>query len=891
MRSLSASLLWSLLVPALLMPACVDYNMNTPCNSDSDCKADEFCFAGLCRDKVECAGDQDCPEGHVCLEGTCQPPACVKDEDCPDDERCFDYECTPCGCLTNADCPPDQICKDSCICTEPEIVPCDTDADCPPWERCVDGACQALPPCDTDADCDAGMVCEQGICIDGCASDADCPQLNQCVDGRCRQQCVGDAFCFGQDQICEDGVCVDAECLDDSDCQGEFVRCQAGRCEPYTACEADADCEANFTCIDGICEELPLCAIDQNCQPGELCEDGHCHQATGCAADADCADDEDCVGGLCVPHVCRGPADCPADQACVGGECIDPGDPARVYEVIILTPGGPITPSQQIQLTAIALTQSGEAVPGVAFSWSSTEPARATVDADGVLTGGDEAGETRVRAQAIGTNRESRPVAFVNILDPAADQLRVTAVAAGDREPIEGATVIAVQGGLAVQATTGPEGTASFDLGDPPADVHVFAEGRDAVSVLSTSSTDLLIPLPERHDETEAGGYTGQMSVEGDGALAMGLAGLSVGGDLLSLDFGSLLGEVWRIPVDLAGYAFELPLPAQMTLGVSFQGIPITIKDGYHVVGQAGLRSAWAMGGTLDISVLGQLFGGISIGDLLGSLFPYFSLLNHGIRPVYDVHPLPLVVDEDDVDRDGDTQELRPDWDNFLDVDLAPDQPQTLALSVAVPEPPTRRGTPVGTALVVAGGLGELGFTPLGLSSTQADNGAFEPVLMRMAPAHGGLEVGAYAVVVLALPGTASLAAPRDVAAVIQSGADLPADVDFADGFVAFPEDAVFHRPTRTLLASAVAGAEVFRLELAGPDGGWTVWLPGDDLINASLPAPPAGFTDPVPTAGASFSAIRLAPGVGFEDLVTLNGDDLDQFNRLARAYSRVELD
>ena len=88
MRSLFASLSWSLLVSALLLPACVDYNMHSPCDSDSDCKADEFCFAGLCREKVACEGDQDCPEGHVCLDGTCQPPECVKDEDCPDGESC-----------------------------------------------------------------------------------------------------------------------------------------------------------------------------------------------------------------------------------------------------------------------------------------------------------------------------------------------------------------------------------------------------------------------------------------------------------------------------------------------------------------------------------------------------------------------------------------------------------------------------------------------------------------------------------------------------------------------------------------------------------------------------------------------------------------------------------
>ncbi len=875
---------------AALIAGCVDYDLGQRCESDADCEGDQFCYAGLCRDPLACEQDADCPAGQVCLDGTCLPPDCSDDDDCPESSRCIDHRCVGCACATDADCPPGMECRDGCICVEFER-PCDDDADCGPLETCVDGFCQPRARCEDDADCAAGEVCENGVCTPGCIDDADCGQFQLCVDGRCRQRCFGDATCLEPDQICVDGVCVDAECTSDADCAGELQRCRDGRCEEYTPCESDADCgDPNWVCIDGVCEELPGCAIDANCAPGEICIDDHCHPAPACETEADCAADEDCIGGLCLPHVCRGDADCSGDAVCVGGECVPPGDPARVYEVVILTPGGPIRQGHQIQLSAIALTQSGAAVAGVDFDWSSSQPERAAVDAAGLLTGGDQAGATEVRASASGSGRQSRPVTFINMLAADPQQVRLTAVAAVDRAPVAGAVVWLDDGVQLAETVTDAQGVAVLPLGQTPFGVHVFANGRDAVSLLQTSSTDLLVPLPERRRADEAGGYVGQMEFSGEGMLSLGLAGLSAGGDLLQFDFTSLMGEIFRVPVEFNQMAFELPLPAQLVLGLAYGDMPIRIKPDYHVVGDSGLRTAWAFGGRLELAVFGELFGGAGVGDVLGSLLPYFSLLRHDIRPVQDVRALPLVVDENDIDGDGDSEELRPNWEAFPDVDLAPTQEQSLALQVIPPPPPAHPTEAVDTALVVAGALGELGFTPLGLSSTRTGDAGFDPVMMKLAPAHGGLEVGRYAVLVMALPGTAAMATPSDVATVIYTGDSLPTDVDFAHGFIGFAEDAFFHRATRTLLASGVAGAELLRLRLDGPDGGWTVWLPALDLIQLSLPSPPEEVPDPVAGARVELTAIDLRAGLGYEDLVLFDGADLDRLDELTRATSQTEL-
>jgi hypothetical protein len=871
---------------------CATYTLYPPCDSDADCEEGSVCVEGECRPLDACTTDADCTEpGFVCIDGHCQAPECSLDDDCAPDQRCIDHHCTDCNCQTDADCPLDEFCYLECVCRDREVVPCDSDEDCAEGELCIDSACVPAPLCERDADCPPGLVCDGGVCVHPCETDDDCGMFHLCVDGHCLQQCLSDALCLEPGTICENNLCVPAECTQDSDCTGEtgeYIRCRNGRCESYTPCETNEDCgDPNFICTDGACEELPTCSFDNNCGPEETCIDGHCHPATPCQTEEDCPADRDCIGGVCLPHACRGPEDCPGDQVCVAGECIDPGNPDAVYSVVILTPGGPIRSGQQIQLVAIALNQAGDEVPGIAFDWESSQPARAAVSADGVLTGGDEAGSTQVTATARGTGRSSRPVAFLNMLNPGAATLRVVAVWAAGRAPVEGATVLLEWDAGSLSLVTDAEGTAVFPAPDGAASVHVFSEVHDYVSVFHTASRDLLIPLDERTDGTKAGGFVGSMTVSGEGMLSLGLAGLSVAGDLVDLDFGKLLGQTFNVTVDLMGYSLTLPLPAQMTMGASLQDIPIAIKDSYNVLGQRGLRTAWALGGRLDISVLSDLFSSGSITDVLSLLLPMFSLMNHGLLPTYDVFPLPLVPDADDVDGDADTTELRPDWDNFRDVDLSPTQPQSLSVQVSPPALPA--GTGVQNAIYLAGGLSALGFTPLGLTGQGAGDGGLPALVMKMAPAYGGLEVTGYAVLVIGYPSAAGPLMPSNLAGVIHTSQTLPTNVTFESDFLAFPEDAHYDATSRTLAATGVSGATLFRSTLQSSQGRWKVYLPAADPVAFSLPVPPEEFPDLAQGATVTLDPIALESGTLFDDLITFNGDDLDRMNELAVAFSRFE--
>lgn len=869
------------------------------CTGDEDCKGDRACIDGICQEPEDaCTVDTDCPDKHKCEDGQCLEVECRVDEDCPDNHHCEAYQCTADECITDADCGADEECVDG-SCQPREVQSCTDDEDCRPDELCLDDECQQPPECEADADCPDGTVCEHGRCARPCTSDEECGQFHVCRNGHCLQQCVNDATCQEPGTICEDNVCVPAECLTDADCTEELTRCVSGRCESYTPCETDEDCgDPNWVCIEQICEELPTCAIDQDCtgskcaEPPCVCKDGHCHPATTCTAEEDCLPEEDCVGGWCVPHVCRGPEDCEGDQVCVGGECVDPGDPGSVTEIVILTPGGPIYQGQQVQLQAVALTANGQEVPGVIFNWESSEPDRASIDAAGVLTGGDQAGDTLVTASAEGSVATSDPVIFTNILELPADTLRVTVVSGADRGPVESATVMLVTSAGEESAQTGTDGTVSFTDPQEAVDVHVFSDGYDFVSVVGTSSVDLMIPVPPRSDPGRQGGFTGQMTFPGTEAVELGLAGSSIGGNLVDLNFGRLLGEIFTVTVTTPMGSFDLSLPAQMVMGANYQGMPFEIKNTYYVVGRSGLRTAWGLGGNLDMSVLYEIAGGGgSAGEILIGLLPYFAVFDHGLRPTVELFPMAKVEDTDDIDGDADTAEMRPDWANFADVDLTPDQPQSMAVQLTAPELPTHGGGPITIAVFIAGAYTELGLTPLGLTAAEDSGGVIEPLRMKMAPVYGGLQTGHYAVAVLGIPSAGGAEIPTDVAMVLHMSTTLPTDLEFASGFLAFPEDADWNMEERTMVAGGVTGATLFRSTILGEQGKWEVYLANrEDTVSFTLPAPPAGMDDLAAGSTVTLDPIALGEGTGFDELITANGDDLDRLNLLMTACSRFEL-
>ena len=460
-----------------------------------------------------CASTDDCPAGQQCVDGACAAVSlstCETNEDCAEGQTCTNGACVATDLADlDGDGVPNE--EDNCP-DDANADQTDTDGDG------IGDACDVVErpgSCDTSDDCALTEVCVGGSCDEvSCGGDADCPGDALCVGTRCRNArrraratptaptCSASARAASASRdarrtrsaaaarasrsasrasasrraratapaarvkLCDGGVCVPVECQG-TGLEGcpEGQRCDgAGRCEPYTACDDDLDCIEGEFCDDGICEPLEPCLSDLNCGSGEICEAGYCLPVDACDDDSACDEDSVCIGGLCVPRLCRGDVDCEAGQICEEGACAEApeGTPARV---LLLTPGGVISPGDRVRLRGVALDEDDQVIPGAAVAFTSTAGDVAEIDGE-ELVAGELAGETEVRATLDGLTSDA--ATFRNVGAPS-ERIGVVAFDEPSGAPVASFTVLT--GGEVLESVDGlvelPE---DFD-----GELHVFA--------------------------------------------------------------------------------------------------------------------------------------------------------------------------------------------------------------------------------------------------------------------------------------------------------------------------------------------------------------------------------------------------------------------------------
>lgn len=755
-------------------------------------------------------------------------------------------------------------------------------------------------PCASDDECEAGAQCgEDGFCTEPeCRADGDCGnQLQLCRAGLCLDRCLGPGTCF-RGGVCIDGGCEPPQCEADGDC-GDGEICRDQLCIEAQPCEGDDQCPDDTRCVMGNCEPLPACAGDRNCAADEICEAGLCRPQAECEDRDGCEGGEDCVAGRCVPFVCRGDVDCAEGEVCDGGQC-GPEPMVALDRVVILTAPRSLTAGQSLSLRAVGLDLRGDIVQVRGFTWASDAPERLQVDAEtGVAIAGAEIGPAAITAALPGDDAlVSAPVVFQIVEAPAPDvgRIRVTDSATG--EPVPGATVRVGEESF----LTDEAGLAELGEVEPPITVTVFSADHDYVSVVGSGRTDLHIPLSPRRDDSLVAGFTGNIDfddVTSEGGVEIGLAGGSIGGAggeiLTGLDLDSLLGQLFNVEVDAGITTFDLPLPGGLTFTaeVPFLG-RIEVKDEYLTVSDPGFRMAWSFAGRLDLNEVIQLVqggGGTDVGTVLATVLPFFDRFQHGLRVVDDLTALPQRADADDLDRDGDTTELLPDYDRFPVLNTQPDQDQGLRLTVQMPAPQAAEGNAV--ALILAGiSLDAVGFVPLGLSSSSAA----EAVAMRMAPPYAGLEAGDPVVLALsaAFGQQQGGLLPEDISMLLAHyEGRIPDVVRFeGDAFLASPEGLDWNGALRALEALPAEGASFHRAVFRGGEGRWTVYFAAGADLAFTLPFPPEGAADLSAGDEVRFEALDLTDEASLEALLGEGGPgdltDLDAFvRRLSRAVSR----
>lgn len=812
-------------------------------------------LASACgRDEISsrnCTGDQECESGEVCSGGFC-----VVDET-PNNTNNVNNT----ACQSNADCTDGEICDVmSGACVEDTCEPTDD-------LRCVNSQGEA---------CDLG--CGSTERQEGC----------ECVSVACTTNDECEEF------VCVDGAC--AACKEDDQCPDGLACLEDGTCGEDNSCRSDEECEATQECRGGMCLPRPGCVIDSDCGADELCISGVCIFAPECEMNDDCAEGFECVAGNCLEEVCRGPADCENGQLCDAGECVDPPPAISCF---VVTPDGLITDGQLVPLEAFAQDGDGNGV-AARFNWSSSQPNVADVGSSGTnAEGGTDAGvavftatlDTGTPVQCTGEARLTNPGPVTM------GQLRVAVIHAETGAPVGGATV---EVGNAI-ATTSSGGIAALTQPMGDFDLTVRHPDFNWVTVQGISTDDVVIPISPKTGTGPIGGFTGEFDtsqITAQGDITLGLAGASIPGGLLELNLTKILGEPFVTPINIPGLGGDdFPIPGGLIAYGGAFGFQLDIKREYYATAPAGGKIAWGLAGKVPLSELISLAqGGGGGDDILTTLLPLFNRFDHGSRPI-NVTALPRIVDSADIDGDGDTMEIVPDYNAFPNETITPRVRQTLATDVNVSNFPQLPGGPAELALLVGGTLlNSPGLVPLGISATSDEDGDGRPDTRRLtiAPPAGSLAGGRFTLVALAFR-TDGLGAnfdfPPNVSAALWTGQSFPTAIALGT----FPDQSnvTVNNGARTLTVQADAGP-LYRVRMVGADRSWDVWTLGPAGVMGSfnhtitIPQSPQGAPNFFANGEILLDAIQT--NVTLDSLVRANGVGIKNAGLVSTAFNRTQV-
>jgi hypothetical protein len=701
--------------------------------------------------------------------------------------------------------------------------------------------------------------------------------------------------------------------------------CGAGKaqlCAIGGTCAVNADCNVGLTCNQTTkkCEMgIPPCTADSQC---DATRNAACTTAGACI----------CLEGACQLRGCSSDALCAGGQICLAGKC--QSRPASTgLRCNILTPSSVIRQGQTLALRASATNANGASVAGQTFTWQSSATGVATVDANGVVTGGSTTGNTNVTCRVTGGDAtDSSPVVITNYANVTSGNIRAVVVDDRTGAPVMGAAVLFRQGSTTVggaAVSTGADGVAQVTAVGA-VDVHVFKNGYTYVSIIGVSATDVLVPLQPTPDTTKAGGFTGtfnlaQVSNPTD-TVEFGLAGGSIAGPFIDLDFTKLIGITLQRHVQIGSLLDDdVGLPSGLYLKLGDQAI----QDRYYALVQAGKRHAWGLGGKVPfdqlIRVLTPVLSGgtenIPFGQIIAQVLPFFDKFRHFIKADMTIVEAPLVADTDDINGDGETTDLVPDFNNataFQQVNAVVTQPLSLSTSVTVPTLPRYGNQFLPAAIVLAGAntVGR-GLVPLGISAGidnpkqgEAQDGQIDvdantagnqsTITFKMSPLHSGIEGSKYFIATLSLALDFGGNSAPAISGIITQPESIAATTSLGgQTFLSFPETAAFNLSDRSFnLGAEVTGASFYRADFKASDGDWVVYFKKPSSGAAfSLPAVPSSANErAVLTSGCSgggsctnLRVFALKTGsLTLDSIAGFGTDNLTRLNDYIQAFSNA---
>ena len=381
---------------------------------------------------------------------------------------------------------------------------------------------------------------------------------------------------------------------------------------------------------DGDVETGPLpCTDDSFCPEGQacddlelICKDKVCDSNEDCTETILCANDRqawvECGNdGLCYPAKCVGSSDCSeAGYVCDGGSCCQGFETSDVDSCVLNASTNLLRSGIEVTLSAIAYHQSGAVVnmPMGSYTWATSDDTIVGVDA-GVVTGGDTTGDATITATIGNATCE---VAFSNFGDVTTDKVRVIVADIKNGAFLQGVKVVI--GDETVESDA--NGVAELDMPTEAFDVHAFHEDYVYMSVFQVNIDDIFLPLEPIPDATKCGGIKGEVDFTKipealKEEIRLAITTMQISGNLLDIDFMSLLGEMIMTHIKLGSVVDEdVALPSGIELFIS----KTPVMQGFKATGPEGAAVAWSFGGYIPlsdlISIVTNAMNGSDIADI-----------------------------------------------------------------------------------------------------------------------------------------------------------------------------------------------------------------------------------------------------------------------------------
>ena len=700
--------------------------------------------------------------------------------------------------------------------------------------------------------------------------------------------------CGGDDETTPDGDVTDGDT--DTNVDGDADNPDNVDSDP----SGPLPCTDDSFCPDGqACDDLALVCRDKECESDQWCKDN---------APATCSNNQEASvacgsDGLCYPAKCVASSDCKAGFGCDGGACCAQIPIADVASCVLNASTNLLRSGLSITLNAIAYNQGGAVVPVEldSSSWTWGSDAEGTVAvAAGVVTGGTDTGAATITA-TIGT--ASCDVAFSNFGDVTADKVRVIVADIKTGAFLQGVKVVI--GDETVESDA--NGVAELTKPADDFDVHAFAEDYVYMSAfgINVDNDDIFLPLEPIPDATKCGGIKGEVDFSKipealKEEIRLAITTMQISGNLLDIDFMSLLGEMIMTHIKLGSVVDEdVALPSGIELFIS----KTAVMQGFKATGPAGPAVAWSFGGYIPLSDLisivtnamnGSDIADIEIGKVVSEVMPFFDTFYHGLKPGLNIEQFSKVPDENDINGDGNTTELVCDFSKFQDLGsgLALNQPLNGHTTINFQALPAGMGNGAGGIAIMAADVTGVGIVPLGLTLSLDEDaeGNFDgklgdngEVAMNYALQHSGVTGYDYFFLAAAVDVESLIASEAsgdvNVSLAIKTFADAPATITM-DAFPSFLT-ATMDLPNRSFTMEGAATAGDMARVLLDGGGKWSVYMPiGATVV---LPDVPAGMTDRMidEPSSAFISSIDLTGELDYDGLIGFTTQNLNQLNYL----------